>query len=52
MTKDPANFREYSASLACFILIMAAIALIFAIILVPVYTGNGGASTTTTVKTS
>lgn len=40
MTKDPANFREYAASLACFILIMAAIALIFAIILVPVYTGK------------
>lgn len=92
MTRDPANFREYSASLACFILIMAAIALMFAIILVPVYTGkpvalpeaasqfffglvmaaigyligkqtvgqpsvnvpvpDGGASTTTTVKTS
>lgn len=40
MTKDPANFREYAAALACFILIMAAIALIFALILVPVYTGK------------
>lgn len=40
LTRDPANFREYAASLACFILIIAAIAMIFAIILVPVYTGK------------
>ena len=40
ITRDPANFREYSASLACFILILSAIALMFALVLVPVYTGK------------
>lgn len=38
MTRDPSNFREYAASLACFILIMASILLIFSVVLVPVYT--------------
>ena len=40
ITRDPANFREYAAALACFILIMAAIMLMFALVMVPVYTGK------------
>ena len=33
ITRDPANFRELAASLACFILIMSAIGLMFALAL-------------------
>jgi hypothetical protein len=40
MTRDPANFREYAATLSCFMLIMAAILLVFSLIYVPVYTGK------------
>jgi hypothetical protein len=38
ITRDPANFRELAASLACFILIMSAVGLMFALLIIPIFT--------------